>query len=176
MEFSPPGELAEGVAVGDRLSGSAMLANVALLLGSPPTYCGHRTSLRFTERLVSNFVSLIPASGSVGHMRSWRAKHWLAVALASFLVTVFAYFVGFAAPGLDLVEKCGLTGELYNVNPGSAKHRQGQQFFPLHAWCNGSYDLVPAWVNPAVAVFGILTVTAIACSMASAARRWATAD
>ena len=95
----------------------------------------------------------------------------MAVGVASFLVTFFAYFVGFAAPGLDLVEKCGLTGEVYNIIPGSAKHLQGQQFFPLHAWCNGSYDLVPAWVNPAVAVFGISTLIAIACSVASAARR-----
>lgn len=114
---------------------------------------------------------LIPASGTMGVMRSWSPKHWLAVGLASFLGTFCAYFVGFASPGLDLPEKCELTGEAYNIIPGSAKHLQGQQFFPLHAWCNGSYDLVPAWVNPAVVVFGLLTLTAVACSIASAARR-----
>ena len=31
----------------------------------------------------------------------------------------------------------------------------------MHAWCNASYDLVPAWVNPAPTVFSILTLVAL---------------
>jgi hypothetical protein len=106
-------------------------------------------------------------------MRNWGARQWLTVALMSFLATLLSFFVGFAAPGLDVPEKCGLAGEPYNISSGSAKHQQRLQIFPMHAWCNESYDLVPAWVNPAIAISAILTLTATGYSVALTAKRLA---
>jgi hypothetical protein len=62
-----------------------------------------------------------------------KAKDWLALAFISFLAAGFAFLAGAAAPGLDLREKCELAGEPYSISPGSVKHLERQQIFPLHA-------------------------------------------
>lgn len=115
--------------------------------------------------------ALICRSEMIVDMRRWRAKHWLGLAFVSFLATAYAFFTGAAAAGLDIGEKCAMAGELFSVRPGSVQYRELQQAYPMHAWCNASYDLVPAWVNPALATFAILTLAAVSCSVISAVKR-----
>jgi hypothetical protein len=107
----------------------------------------------------------------LGHLSRWRPRHWLTLAFTSFLATGYAFLTGTAAAGLDISEKCELAGQLFNIRSASVQYRELQQLYPMHAWCNASYDLVPAWVNPAIAVFGIVTLAAVVGSVVSLADR-----
>jgi hypothetical protein len=95
----------------------------------------------------------------------------LALAFVSFLATGYAFLTGAAAAGLNISEKCGLAGHLFSVRSGSVQGRELQQVYPMHSWCDASYDLVPAWVNPAIAMFASLTLTAVGCFVFSIAKR-----
>lgn len=94
-----------------------------------------------------------------------RAGQWMGLAVISFLAAGYAFLAGASAAGLDITEKCELAGVPFTVRPGSIQFRELQQVYPMHAWCNASYDLVPGWVNPALAFLTILTLTAVICSV-----------
>jgi hypothetical protein len=93
------------------------------------------------------------------------ARRWMGFAVILFLAAGYVFLVGASAAGLDIREKCELAGVPFMVRPGSIQFRELQQVYPMHAWCNDSYDLVPGWVNPALASLMILTLTAVTCSV-----------
>jgi hypothetical protein len=60
----------------------------------------------------------------------------------------------------DPGESCDAAGQRYDDAYRAAHWREPARWFPLHNRCNAGYDLVPAWVNPAVVV---LTLLAAGC-------------
>jgi hypothetical protein len=46
----------------------------------------------------------------------------------------------------------------YDESYRAAHRREPQRWFPLHDRCGASYDLVPAWVNPALVVLSVLSL------------------
>ncbi len=61
--------------------------------------------------------------------------------------------------GLDVQESCRLTHhQRYDSAYRLAHAGEFQRLFPLRNKCNASYDLVPAWVNPAVAACFVVAV------------------
>lgn len=76
----------------------------------------------------------------------------------SFALFCFAFFVGAAAPALDVGEQCAAAGQIYDRTYQIEHIGESGKLFPMHNKCNAKYDLVPAWVNPALVGFGVLSV------------------
>jgi len=92
----------------------------------------------------------------------WRSPGWfLGTAGGCVVAAVVTWFIGaFSGSSLDPEESCHAAGVTYDEVYRSAHWREPSQWFPLHNKCNAAYDLVPAWVNPALV---LLLLLAIAC-------------
>ncbi|WP_157180936.1 hypothetical protein [Actinopolymorpha alba] len=75
-------------------------------------------------------------------------------ATAGFVV----YFIGVFSGGLDIGETCARLGQPYDDAYRATHWEEPSRFFPLHNRCNAAFDVVPAWVNPALVCFAALTV------------------
>jgi hypothetical protein len=104
-------------------------------------------------------------------MRRLGPVAWLALAVAfSFLLGV-TYFVGIFSSGLDIAEACDAVGQLFDRKYRAEHWQERSQWFPMHNKCNAHYDLVPAWVNPAIVVLWLLIVVCVGGAVWSAASR-----
>ncbi|MGW2836686.1 hypothetical protein ACWCWD_02660 [Streptomyces sp. NPDC001493] len=121
--------------------------------------------------LVGAFQLWLPAaavSAFVAHrVRRGRARGFLrpgpviAVGGAALLNAATVWFLGFSRIGLDIRESCEYAnGVRFDERWNEAHYGESQNFFPLHAKCSATVDLVPAWVNPA---FVVLVLLAGAC-------------
>jgi len=87
-----------------------------------------------------------------------------ALAAGGFAVVVWGF--GVFAGGLDVRETCELThhttyDQVWRERTGA----DGTSFFPLTNACNEHISLVPAWVNPTIAVLAAFTVSALAVAL-----------
>ncbi|WP_327350462.1 hypothetical protein [Streptomyces sp. NBC_01304] len=98
--------------------------------------------------------------------RKWRRSPlWYAMnAVLLLLGTGITYLIGALAGGLDTEEACHGAGQTYDSAYRSAHFAEFGQWYPLHERCNAGYDLVPAWVNPTLAVLPLLAVLCLAFS------------
>ncbi|WP_314616632.1 hypothetical protein [Streptomyces stackebrandtii] len=96
---------------------------------------------------------------------TWRrSPGWFAwSALLLLVATGVTYLAGsLAGASLDPEEACHGAGQTYDEAYRRANFDEYAQWFPLHDKCHAGYDLVPAWVNPALAVLPALALLCLA--------------
>ncbi|MFE7777248.1 hypothetical protein ACFU5O_25825 [Streptomyces sp. NPDC057445] len=104
-------------------------------------------------------------------MRRFGPVAWLALAVAlSFLLGV-TYFVGMFSGGHEIDETCNAVGQPLDDNYRAEHWQEPSQWFPMHNKCNAHYDLVPAWVNPAIVTLWLLIVLCVGGAVWSAVSR-----
>lgn len=107
-------------------------------------------------------------SGTWRRSPSWFT--WSAVLLL--LGTGVSYLVGsLAGASLDPEEACHKAGQTYDRAYRRANFEEYTQWFPLHDRCHAGYDLVPAWVNPALVVLPVLALLCLAYAAGLAVNR-----
>lgn len=88
-----------------------------------------------------------------------RPVHWLALWALSSVALFLTWLWGVWSGGLDVAETCTLLkGQTYDADYRRDHYREPSQIFPLHNRCNASYDLVPAWINPALVLLALVAV------------------
>ncbi len=106
-------------------------------------------------------------AGRWGRPRTWLS---LGVACVSTGVGGFfvAYLTGILSGGLDVEEACVHGhGVRYDDAFREAHAKEFNRWFPLHSKCNENFDLVPAWVNPAIVFFALLAAIGVLCLAAA---------
>ncbi|MET8382749.1 hypothetical protein ABZV14_07060 [Streptosporangium canum] len=99
------------------------------------------------------------AGGRWRHSAGWFAG----TAVLLVLGTGVTYLAGSLAGGnLDPEEACHADGQTYDRAYRRANFDEYTQWFPLHDRCHAGYDLVPAWVNPALVVLPVLAAACLA--------------
>ncbi|MEZ3178722.1 hypothetical protein KYY02_08395 [Streptomyces pimonensis] len=89
---------------------------------------------------------------------------WSAVLLL--LGAGVSYLIGsLAGASLDPEEACHRAGQTYDRAYRRANFEEYTRWFPLHDKCHAGYDLVPAWVNPALVVLPVLALLCLACAV-----------
>ena len=92
----------------------------------------------------------------------WFANMIVALVFAA-AVWMYGAFVG----GLDSVYTCATRGQPWDAEYSRQNRGESGRFFPLHTECNADYDLVPFWVNPAVAFLTLLALAFAAVCLVS---------
>ena len=96
-----------------------------------------------------------------------RGRARIAVVVTS-LCAGLVYSFGLLSSPYDAVETCREHGERFDDSAAFDPYRE--DLFPLSSKCNASFDLVPAWVNPALlALLSLVAVSAavlIGCELA----------
>jgi hypothetical protein len=97
------------------------------------------------------------------HTGIWRRPGWFGhVAWLSLLGTAVAWLCGVLFAGsLDIAESCTYQHHQQYDAAYREAHPDGY-VFPVTAKCNAGYDLVPSWVNPAIAAFFLVFVAGVA--------------
>ncbi|WP_037840738.1 hypothetical protein [Streptomyces sp. NRRL F-5126] len=113
--------------------------------------------------LVWNLVCLYRIARGV-RSGAWRRPMWWTRLCSVALFAGLASWVwGVLSEGLDEREECGLRHhQVYDGAYRAAHEQQGRSLFPLHDKCNAHYDLVPAWVNPAIVGCAVVAAAALA--------------
>ena len=88
----------------------------------------------------------------------WRTPGWFIGTAGCVVVTAAVTWVIGATAGasLDPEESCHAAGVTYDNAYRSVHWREPSRWFPLHNKCNATYDLVPAWVKPALVLLLLL--------------------
>ncbi|MFJ9719055.1 hypothetical protein ACIRPQ_24495 [Streptomyces sp. NPDC101213] len=93
------------------------------------------------------------------------------------LGTGVTYLVGsLAGASLDPEEACHGAGQTYDRAHRRANFDECTRWFPLHDRCHAGYDLVPAWVNPALVALPVLALLCLAHAVRLAVGRRRTED
>lgn len=100
-------------------------------------------------------------------MREIRPLTWVGLAFGSFIAAACTFFIGAWAGGHEIDETCAARGQMYDEFYRSENWREPSQLFPMHNKCNADFDLVPFWVNPALAVFAVLAVAFVGAFISS---------
>ncbi|MGW5561523.1 hypothetical protein ACWER9_30435 [Micromonospora sp. NPDC003944] len=106
----------------------------------------------------------------------WKTPGWfLATAGLAIVATAVTWFLGaFAGPFMSSEESCRQAGVSYDRDYRAVHWRESSRWFPLHDRCNATYDLVPAWVNPALVLLSLLAVLCIGVAVWLAVVRYHT--
>ncbi|MCC3650760.1 hypothetical protein LIX60_04555 [Streptomyces sp. S07_1.15] len=74
------------------------------------------------------------------------------------------YLIGSLVPitSLDPEEACNKAGQAFDWTYRRTNFEEYTQWFPLHNKCNAGYDLIPAWVNPALVALPALALLCLA--------------
>ncbi|MFJ4968104.1 hypothetical protein [Streptomyces sp. NPDC088755] len=119
------------------------------------------------------FAALGPAILAGLMMRRSVRSRWyeqpielIGAALAVGVCAVVVWGIGIFAGGLDSRESCQLTHHTtYDQAWRERTGANGTSVFPLANACNEHVSLVPAWVNPTIAVLAAFTVSALALAL-----------
>lgn len=101
-------------------------------------------------------------------MRRVSPRAWLGLAVLSLLSLVITFFIGAFAGGKDIDETCAAAGQPLDDAYRARHWQEPGQLFPMHNRCNAQYDLVPAWVNPALVIFAVASAVFLVAFIASA--------
>ncbi|HEX5740582.1 MAG TPA: hypothetical protein VFY17_03385 [Pilimelia sp.] len=95
---------------------------------------------------------------------NWRRPAWFGHATwVFFCLTAGTWLWGSFSGGLDMEEACRFQhGQPYDEAYYEAHRADYFRLFPLTRRCHATYDMVPAWVNPAVVGCGLLLATSAA--------------
>ncbi|MFC5958177.1 hypothetical protein ACFP51_28090 [Streptomyces pratens] len=105
---------------------------------------------------------------------TWRrSPAWFAWSVVLLLPAAgITYLVGsLAGASLDPEEACHRVGQTYDQVYLDANFEKHRRWFPLYNKCHAGYDLVPAWVNPALVVLPVLALLCLACAVRLAVSR-----
>ncbi|QWB24433.1 MULTISPECIES: hypothetical protein [Streptomyces] len=127
---------------------------------------------------VVGVLCLGAVAGGRSGVRAVRARRWgrpgtwltLGAACVSTGVGGFAvaYLTGILSGGLDVEEACVHGhGVSYDDAYREAHAQEFNRWFPLSSKCNENFDLVPAWVNPALVFFALLAAIGVLCLAAA---------
>jgi hypothetical protein len=84
---------------------------------------------------------------------AWRQPSlWVYAVGAALLITAVSWTTGMFSQAWDLAEDCARHGQTVDESYQEHHLRDAHHWFPLHSRCNAHYDLVPAWVNPAIVI------------------------
>jgi hypothetical protein len=88
----------------------------------------------------------------------WNQPAWFFILLCtgSYLCIVF-WVYGASLPGLDPGEACANAGS-WNEEYLRQNRREMSQIFPLSVPCSATFNLVPWWLNPLLAILTALAV------------------
>lgn len=91
---------------------------------------------------------------------------WFILGVLSLVLAAMLWFVGIFSGGLEVDETCNLLhGQTYDRQYRQAHpEHAGRSLFPLSDKCNDGFDMVPVWMNPAIAglvLFGAGTTVAL---------------
>ncbi|MFJ4922344.1 hypothetical protein [Streptomyces sp. NPDC088725] len=94
---------------------------------------------------------------------SWRRPMWWTrLCSVSLFAALIAWIRGLFSQGLDAAETCRFVHHVpYDDGYRGAHAEEFGQIFPLHSNCNAQYDMVPAWVNPAIVSGLIISLLAV---------------
>ncbi|MFI6874407.1 hypothetical protein ACIBL6_13270 [Streptomyces sp. NPDC050400] len=96
----------------------------------------------------------------------WNPGFWFGSTALAVLLLAPIWFWGAFSGGLDVAETCALqAGQEYDQDYRSAHWRETSRAFPLHNRCNADYDLVPAWVNPTLAVLAVVVAGSLVATV-----------
>lgn len=105
-------------------------------------------------------------------LQSKPPSFWLKLILLSAFLLVLVFLQGLSVGGLDVAEACALrAGQPYDHEYHSNHSYEQLQLFSLTSKCNAAYDLVPPWINPALAIMALLTVSFFVALLAALSRR-----
>jgi len=105
-------------------------------------------------------------------IQPWAWLIWLGLICMSVLGLGVTYFVGIFAPGKDINETCAKAGQILDDGYRSQNWKEPGQLFPLHNKCNAYYDIIPAWVNPTLVTFALLTLVLLGAFIVSIITSW----
>lgn len=94
-----------------------------------------------------------------------QASSMAVLSCVAFLNAVTAWVLGLSRNGLDLRESCEQKAGTFDDAWHDAHDAESQKFFPLHAKCGATVDLVPAWVNPAIVVLLLLSAAGLCAAV-----------
>jgi hypothetical protein len=97
----------------------------------------------------------------------WRRPGvWVLLSVLAAVSTCAVYFVGMFSGGHEIDETCQRLGQPYDEAYRSAHWEEPGRWFPQHNKCNAGFDLVPAWLNPALVCLAVVTVACVVLAMA----------
>ncbi|SIN41036.1 hypothetical protein [Micromonospora cremea] len=93
----------------------------------------------------------------------WKTPGWfLGTAALWVAATAITWFRGaFSGAFMNAEESCHSAGATYDGAYRSAHWQEPSRWFPLHNKCNATFDLVPAWVNPALVLLPLLATMCV---------------
>jgi len=92
---------------------------------------------------------------------------WLANMIVALVFAAAVWMHGAFVGGMDIVSTCATRGQPWDTEYSRQNRRDSAGFFPLHNECNAGYDLVPVWLNPAVAFLALLALAFAAACLVS---------
>lgn len=104
-------------------------------------------------------------------MRGRHPGPWAVLSVLSATTTGAVYFVGMFSGGHEIDETCAQVGEAYDPTYRSTHWQEPGRWFPLHNRCHAGFDLVPAWVNPALVLLALVTVACVVLTVAMGVAR-----
>ncbi|WP_260635203.1 hypothetical protein [Streptomyces angustmyceticus] len=95
---------------------------------------------------------------------SWRRAMWWTRLCSVALCAGLALWIrGVFGEGLNVRETCLFVHhERYDAAYWDSHAEEFRKVFPLHNKCNAHYDLVPAWINPAIVTCAVISLAAVA--------------
>ncbi|WP_037679004.1 hypothetical protein [Streptomyces albus] len=104
---------------------------------------------------------------------TWRRNPaWLSWSAVLLLMGAgVTYLIGSLVPitSLDPEEACSKAGQAFDWTYRRTNFAEYTRWFPLHNKCNAGYDLIPAWVNPALVALPALALLYLAYAVLLAA-------
>jgi hypothetical protein len=90
-------------------------------------------------------------------------------AALSWMAMGYVWTYGMFSTALYVEKQCVFQHHVrFDAEYYSEHAEEFKRLFPLHEKCNADYDMVPAWVNPAIVVLGVLGVVLLVAQIASA--------
>lgn len=90
----------------------------------------------------------------------------IALCFISLLNAATVWILGFSRSGLDIRESCEYkNGIPFDGKWNEVHYMESQKIFPLHAKCSSTVDLVPAWVNPAIAILALVCAACLCAAI-----------
>lgn len=112
--------------------------------------------------LVWNLWNLFPLAVGLRNGSWRRAMWWTRLCSVSLCAGLASWVRGVFGGGLNVRETCLFVHhERYDAKYWDSHAEEFQRIFPLHNKCHAQYDLVPAWVNPAIVTCSLISLAAI---------------
>lgn len=100
-------------------------------------------------------------------LRGINPLFWFANMIVALVFAAAFWLYGAFSGGLNNAETCTARGQTWDREYRRSNWEEAGRYFPLHNKCNADYDLIPFWINPAVAFLTLLALAFAAASFVS---------